>query len=795
MHPFPSTDHLEACSSVRPHYHEIMVHYAAGFLDEVKRVIILGGGDNLLLHEVLKYESLELAVILELDQVVVRSAYQHFGAYPHWNDDRVNYYFGDAAKSLPMLPREYYGTFDLVFIDLQTWIIEMLGLVEISSNLLKSGGFIMRNEDRGFGTNEGFARHVVDLYTPNIPAWCAQSVTMGSNDVDVFNRPWKPHKNVNNLYFHPEQEAGRFYDWYSYRKNDDICKGLENNKERGLAQSASSDEDSASGILMIIEAEDIGISLESSSSVSSILGEALRKVGMTEVSTKQYFSDDGDVGNVADYTLVHVMSEGYVVARISPRLRYAAVDIMLWGRFDRQEAAKSEILDAFGIDSARKKGTRNLVSFYRIVTGGMMGASSWDEDRQKRGPPPTRRGTNPCSLDQKTPGPRDGAVTSKDVDIAIDESLAFIRDIDAEAVVVVVCGERSTSSTCSAKKVVEKDRGLKIATIFTCPSLSDTKYPIDSTQLYACELDTLETLRGVKQTENKSIGGIVIDQDVPIAMGQILNKIFGNVFERSKLLQTNFAILAAVPVESPGGDPVSSSSWRRVFMDRFRTKIVVIGPSFGADISFDNSDSSSRLALDIFYANDTENFYQLLDNVVQRMKMETKLSAEINYVQNGVNPYLAEYEPEEVFTDSQYRNVQATLSTDDKNLSKEEVLYGQQTIFQFVVGDDNVKFSCSRLRNVLRQALTLIRGGGGEGSEQVYDAVYDDLGQGCVVFLGWSHGNAVLLWNGAQSLDVNLFMQGGETMKARDEFGDLIKKYLNLQIVLRDDQPRGVGTS
>ena len=654
----------------------------------------------------------------------------------------------------------------------------------------------MRNEDGGFGTNEGFARHTVDLYIPNIPAWCAQGITMGSNDVDVFNRPWKPHKNVKNLYFHPEQEADRFYDWYSYRKNDGICRGSESDKDHSPAQSASSEEDSASGILMIIEAEHIGISLESSSSVSSILSAALREVGMTEVSTKQYFSDDGDVGNGADYTLVHVMSEGYTVARISPRLRYAAVDLMLWGRFDRQEAAKSKILDAFGIGSAtRKKGTWNLVSSYRIVTGGMIGASSWDEDREKLGPPPTRRGTSPCSLDQKTPEPRGGAVTSKDVDIAIDESLAFIRDIDAEAVVVVVCGERSTSSTCSAKKVAEKDKGLKIATIFTCASLPNTKDPIDSAQLYACKLDTLETLRGVKQTENKSIGGIVIDQDVPKAMGQILNSVFGNVFERSKLLQTNFAVLAATPVESSGGDPLSSSSWRRVFMDRFRTKIVVIGPAFGADISFDNNDRSSRLALDIFYANDTENFYQLLDNVVQRIKRETKLSAEINYVKNGVNPYLAEYEPEEVFTDSQYRKVQATLSTDDKNLSKEEVLYGFQTIFQFVVGDDDAKFSCSRLRNVLRQALTLIRGGGGEGSEQVYDAVYDDLGQGCVVFLGWSSGNAVLLWNGAQSLDVNRFMQGEETMEARDKFGDMIKEYLNLQIVLRDDQPRGVGTS
>ncbi len=74
--------------------------------------------------------------------------------------------------------------------------------------------------------------------------------------------------------------------------------------------------------------------------------------------------------------------------------------------------------------------------------------------------------------------------------------------------------------------------------------------------------------------------------------------------------------------------------------------------------------------------------------------------------------------------------------------------------------------------------------------------VHDELGEGCIVISMWSSGNAVLLWNGDRSLDVNLFMRGGETMSIHDEFGAYMKKYIpSLQIVLRDDQPRGDGAS
>lgn len=47
-------DTIQQCSSYRPHYHEFAVHFPARFLESVKRVLFVGGGDSMVLHEVLK---------------------------------------------------------------------------------------------------------------------------------------------------------------------------------------------------------------------------------------------------------------------------------------------------------------------------------------------------------------------------------------------------------------------------------------------------------------------------------------------------------------------------------------------------------------------------------------------------------------------------------------------------------------------------------------------------------------------------------------------------------------------
>ena len=47
-------DTVQQCTSYRPHYHEFAVHFPARFLTAIKRVLFVGGGDSMVLHDVLK---------------------------------------------------------------------------------------------------------------------------------------------------------------------------------------------------------------------------------------------------------------------------------------------------------------------------------------------------------------------------------------------------------------------------------------------------------------------------------------------------------------------------------------------------------------------------------------------------------------------------------------------------------------------------------------------------------------------------------------------------------------------
>jgi spermidine synthase len=128
------------------------VHEVIRYLPyEPKRMLWVGGGDAMFLHEILKYPSLELAVGLELDQKVVRGAFQHFGVQPHWDNEKVQWWFGDASKSLLMLPEDYYGSFDVVLVDLSDTVLSLsvtkeMDIIGALSLLLKPSGVFAMNE-------------------------------------------------------------------------------------------------------------------------------------------------------------------------------------------------------------------------------------------------------------------------------------------------------------------------------------------------------------------------------------------------------------------------------------------------------------------------------------------------------------------------------------------------------------------------------------------------------------------------------------------------------------------------
>ena len=130
----------------------MQVHKPAKYIKEdIKRVLFVGAGDSGLLNEIVKYPNLELVVGLELDQHVTRMAFKHFGARPHYDDERVQWWYGDASKTLLMLPKDYFGSFDMVLVDLSDTIFALsvsgeLDVIGALSLLLRPGGVFAMNE-------------------------------------------------------------------------------------------------------------------------------------------------------------------------------------------------------------------------------------------------------------------------------------------------------------------------------------------------------------------------------------------------------------------------------------------------------------------------------------------------------------------------------------------------------------------------------------------------------------------------------------------------------------------------
>lgn len=96
-------------------YHEMIVHVPMLAVGEPKRVLIVGGGDGGSLQQVLRYPSVQEAVVCELDQRVVDLSRQHFSASfgDPWADPRAKLLVRDAFGYLEENP----GQFDVIISD------------------------------------------------------------------------------------------------------------------------------------------------------------------------------------------------------------------------------------------------------------------------------------------------------------------------------------------------------------------------------------------------------------------------------------------------------------------------------------------------------------------------------------------------------------------------------------------------------------------------------------------------------------------------------------------------------
>ena len=74
---------LQSRSKGEEAYHEALVHPVMFSHDNPKRVAIIGGGEGATLREVLKHNTVETAIMLEIDEIMVQVSKQYL---PTWSD-------------------------------------------------------------------------------------------------------------------------------------------------------------------------------------------------------------------------------------------------------------------------------------------------------------------------------------------------------------------------------------------------------------------------------------------------------------------------------------------------------------------------------------------------------------------------------------------------------------------------------------------------------------------------------------------------------------------------------------
>ncbi len=98
------------------HYHECLVHPALTSAKEIKKILIIGGGDGGTARECLRYESLEHIDMVEIDGLVVELSQKHLPLIggSAWNDHRLNIHIQDGIN---WVDKAATNSYDVVIVD------------------------------------------------------------------------------------------------------------------------------------------------------------------------------------------------------------------------------------------------------------------------------------------------------------------------------------------------------------------------------------------------------------------------------------------------------------------------------------------------------------------------------------------------------------------------------------------------------------------------------------------------------------------------------------------------------
>lgn len=95
-------------------YHDMITHVAMATNPEIKRVLVIGGGDGGTVRELTRYSSIKTIDMVEIDEMVVRACEKYLPiTASQLNDERVSLYFQDGLEFI----HGKEDVYDLILVD------------------------------------------------------------------------------------------------------------------------------------------------------------------------------------------------------------------------------------------------------------------------------------------------------------------------------------------------------------------------------------------------------------------------------------------------------------------------------------------------------------------------------------------------------------------------------------------------------------------------------------------------------------------------------------------------------
>lgn len=594
-------------------------------------------------------------------------------------------------------------------------------------------------------------------------------MVMGSRTVDFMNPisgPALVDHGVKNLVVKDlnqiEDDFELYHDYSFNATSSHLCDLLAERK------SNEKNQDKSPGIMLVAEVEDVTGDLSVIGLKGSITA-ALKKEGMTIKSFDAVQEDNHILVSV-------VMKQGYIIARVMPDKKYVGLDIYFWSSMDKQRDVLNSLVGGLG-------GGRSPLSSYRVITGGMFGIDTWEEDESLRGPQfeelcKSVKATAPIVTTH------DKAVDETDFYVAMQEGLKLIRSEKLKIAMLVGDDESVATIAKNHKDAVSNFHVVNEVIPLNCPSMADfNRYAENASDALAeCERHLFGLL--TEESEAKPFNAVVIDSTADKLTSSILLKVLESHkrFVLHNLLEKDSLFIT---ISENKHDDV----WRKHLLLKIKDLVFGnISEAAFADIALENPKDGSEIHL-LVTNYGVENLTNRLNTTLVTLNADqsNNLSAKLQVLNGGIWKYQKDFQPSRVYLPDDYDQTESLAQW------RSQLPTGHQAIVQ-MEPNPSIKKTVDITEELLSEATEhVIKELKLPGLDPQSVKKFCDIGDGCLLLALYGSGSLAVLWDGRTHIDVNLFSYH-ENLAIVDDFVKyFLKKIPSYTTMLRDEQPRGIG--